>query len=148
MVSSSGPTALAGLIAAPETGGTSLLVTGGAAVEAVAGTGMQLGAAKNAGAVISAMASKVGTGTSRRPSADVKKQADAAATGADGKQQCAYCQQELTNEPGKPNSKEYDHVDPWSRSKDSSSGNIKGACRTCNRQKGARTPEEWQGQQK
>jgi 5-methylcytosine-specific restriction endonuclease McrA len=108
---------------------------------------MQVGAAKNAGAVISAMASKGEGGTSRRPNSDVKKQADEAATGADGKQRCAYCGKELTNETGKPNSKEYDHVKPYLQGGDSSSGNIKDACRTCNRQKGARTPEEWKGQQ-
>lgn len=84
---------------------------------------------------------------SRRPSADVRRRADEAATGADGKLHCAYCGRELTTESGRSNSREFDHVNPYSQSRDSSAGNIKDACRTCNRQKGGRTPEEWGGPQ-
>ena len=51
----------------------------------------------------------------------------------------------LTTKPGQPNSREYDHVNPWSRSRDSSARNIKDACLTCNRSKVARTPEKWGG---
>jgi YD repeat-containing protein len=43
-------------------------------------------------------------------------------------------------------SREHDHIDPWTDTGDSSSGNIVDSCRTCNRQKGGRTPEKWGGQ--
>lgn len=86
---------------------------------------------------------------SRRPSSDVRAKADQKATGEDGKTRCSYCGKEVTNEPGHSNSKEYDHVDPWVKSHDSSKKNIDVACRTRNRQKGPRTPDEWKknGQQ-
>lgn len=41
----------------------------------------------------------------RRPSADVRAKADKAATDSSGKLRCSYCGQELTTEPGKPNSR-------------------------------------------
>jgi RHS repeat-associated protein len=85
------------------------------------------------------------TPPSRRPNAETKKQADEAATDEDGTLRCQYCGQPLTDKAGSPNSKEYDHVDPYSRGGNSDIGNIKDTCRTCNRQKGARTLEEWGG---
>ena len=82
---------------------------------------------------------------SRRPNAETRRQADAAATDAAGNLRCQYCGDKLTTKPGQSNSREYDHVDPWSRSRDSSLSNILNSCRTCNRSKGAQTPEEWLG---
>ncbi len=82
---------------------------------------------------------------SRRPSADTKKKADEAATDENGDLRCQYCGDKLTDQPGSPKSREFDHVIPWSKGGDSSIDNIDDACRTCNRQKGARTPEEWGG---
>jgi HNH endonuclease len=84
---------------------------------------------------------------SRTPSASTKAAADAAATDDEGKLRCFYCNGELTTESGYPNSREYDHRDPWSRGGDSSSDNIVDACRTCNRAKGAQTPWEFGGRQ-
>jgi HNH endonuclease len=87
------------------------------------------------------------SGGSRRPNADTQRGADAAATDADGKLRCFYCNGELTTEAGQPNSREYDHMNPWSRGGDSSDGNIVDSCRTCNRSKGAQTPWEFGGKQ-
>jgi hypothetical protein len=81
----------------------------------------------------------------RKPSSEVRRQSDAAATDAEGKLRCQYCGQELTTKPGAPNSREFDHEVPYSRGGTSDIGNIKDACRTCNRSKGAKTPEEWGG---
>lgn len=79
----------------------------------------------------------------RRPTADVRKKADQTATDANGNLRCSYCGQVLTPEAGKANSREYDHVTPHSQGGDRTIGNIKDACRTCNREKGPRTPEQW-----
>jgi 5-methylcytosine-specific restriction endonuclease McrA len=56
---------------------------------------------------------------------------------------CMYCGQRTTNQPGLPNSLEGEHVIPSSRGGNTDPENMGPACRTCNRQKGARTPEEW-----
>jgi 5-methylcytosine-specific restriction endonuclease McrA len=82
---------------------------------------------------------------SRRPTAAVRRQVDAAATDAEGKLRCQYCGQELTTDYGYPNSREFDHVTPYARGGSSEFDNIVDSCRTCNRSKGARTPDEWQG---
>jgi RHS repeat-associated protein len=82
---------------------------------------------------------------SRRPSIDTRRQADQAAMGADGKLRCQYCGREVKDGVGAPTSKEYDHVNPYSRGGGSDVDNINVSCRTCNRSKGARTPEEWGG---
>jgi len=55
---------------------------------------------------------------------------------------CAYCGEETTQNPG-PRQKNYDHVYPRSRGGDDSPDNVVVSCRTCNLQKGARTPSEW-----
>ena len=83
--------------------------------------------------------------TSRRPSAATRRDADARATDSEGNLRCTYCDEVMTPEHGHPNSRQYDHWYPWSRGGDSGSGNINGACRTCNLGKGAQTPEEWLG---
>jgi hypothetical protein len=56
---------------------------------------------------------------------------------------CTYCRQPTTREPGRPNSLERDHNIPASRGGNATPENRLPACRTCNRQKGARTPSEW-----
>ena len=80
---------------------------------------------------------------SRRPSAATRRQADEAATAADGTMRCQYCGTEVTPRSGSPKSREYDHVEPWSRGGGSGPDNIKVSCRTCNRSKGSKTPDEW-----
>jgi hypothetical protein len=83
----------------------------------------------------------------RRPRLETMKQADRAATGSDGVTRCHYCRKGVIDEPGFPNSKEYDHTLPYVREGGSGPDNIKVTCRTCNRSKGAKTPEEWRGPQ-
>jgi len=56
---------------------------------------------------------------------------------------CKYCGRETTEDLGKANSRETDHVYPKSRGGNTEPENRAPACRTCNRQKGARTPIEW-----
>ncbi len=58
---------------------------------------------------------------------------------------CRYCDERTTNRPGRANSRERDHIDPRSWGGNNSPENEGDSCRTCNRSKGARTPEEWQG---
>ena len=58
---------------------------------------------------------------------------------------CAYCGTSTTNTYGLPNSRERDHIDPVSRGGNNSPENERDACRTCNRQKGAKNPDEWKG---
>ena len=50
---------------------------------------------------------------------------------------CTYC--------GSTESIALDHVMPWSRGGDDTADNLVLACRSCNSQKGAKTPEEWRG---
>jgi 5-methylcytosine-specific restriction endonuclease McrA len=61
---------------------------------------------------------------------------------------CRYCGVETTNEAGHPNSRERDHIDPKSRGGNNSSENEGQSCRTCNRSKGARNPDEWEPKQR
>ena len=56
---------------------------------------------------------------------------------------CRYCGKPTTNEPGKPNSRERDHIDPKSRGGNNSKENEGGSCRSCNRSKGKQNPDEW-----
>jgi hypothetical protein len=84
----------------------------------------------------------------RAPSATTKRQATVAATDTDGVTRCQYCSTATTDKAGLPNSKEYDHRIPYVRNGASDGDNIKVACRTCNRSKGAKTPEEWGGPKK
>ncbi|PRP91801.1 putative deoxyribonuclease RhsC [Enhygromyxa salina] len=81
----------------------------------------------------------------RRARAPAKRAADDIATGPDGVKRCDYCGKEVRESSGAPNSKEYDHVQPWSRGGGSGPDNIRVSCRTCNRSKGAKTPGEWSG---
>jgi len=61
---------------------------------------------------------------------------------------CRYCGKETTNKSGQPNSRERDHIDPKSRGGNNSSENEGDSCRTCNREKGARSPDEWKPKEK
>lgn len=61
----------------------------------------------------------------------------------DAGKRCRYCGTKTTEKPGKPNSRETDHIHPRSRSGNRTPANRASACRTCNRSKGARTPREW-----
>jgi RHS repeat-associated protein len=62
---------------------------------------------------------------------------------SDGLPRCEYCGRELTEKSGQSNSYEADHRVPYSRGGPSKGDNLAPACRTCNRSKGARTPQEW-----
>jgi 5-methylcytosine-specific restriction endonuclease McrA len=62
----------------------------------------------------------------------------------DAGKDCIYCGQETTEEPGHPNSRETDHIYPGSRGGNANDRNRAPACRTCNRSKSDRTPDEWQ----
>jgi len=57
---------------------------------------------------------------------------------------CVYCDQPTTNEPGHPNSRERDHIDPKVSGGNDSEENERDSCRTCNRSKGSKTVEDWQ----
>lgn len=79
----------------------------------------------------------------RRPTAAVRQAADEAATDANGVLRCQACGDAMTPSSGSPNSREFDHIWPFSRGGGRDIDNIWDLCRTCNRQKGANTLEEW-----
>ena len=83
---------------------------------------------------------------SRRPSPAQRQRVFERSKDVNGTPRCEYCGAEITNEPGKPNSYEADHRVPYSRGGPTSDENLTGSCRTCNRPKGARTAEEFQGE--
>ncbi|MGY8682671.1 SpvB/TcaC N-terminal domain-containing protein [Bradyrhizobium sp. UFLA05-153] len=123
----------------PETSGGSLAavvpMTGVVAAHAVV---MGTTAAKNL------LLSKGGGGGGRpRFSKETVRQSDAEATNANGDLICRYCSQKMTKEPGKPNSRHTDHIDPVKQGGTNSPDNAAAACRTCNCCKGGRTPDEW-----
>lgn len=72
--------------------------------------------------------------------AGLEKAKDAA-----GVPRCQYCGSKLDPRSGRPNSYEADHTTPYSRGGPSSPENLTPSCRTCNRSKGAQTPDEWGG---
>ncbi|MFS8066931.1 MAG: HNH endonuclease [Byssovorax sp.] len=61
----------------------------------------------------------------------------------EGRPRCEYCGREITKEPGRPNSYEADHQQPYSRGGPTTDENLAPSCRTCNRAKGSKTPEEF-----
>ena len=65
------------------------------------------------------------------------------AKGIDGVARCKYCGSELKREKGFSNSYEADHRIPHSRGGLSTQENLTPSCRSCNRSKGALTPDEW-----
>jgi hypothetical protein len=75
----------------------------------------------------------------------VKDAADQAATDPDGKMRCPDCGAEMTTEPGTPDSREFDHRDPYSSGGGNGADNIDSICRTCNLLKGAKTLDEHLG---
>ncbi|MDB6014611.1 MAG: Repeat family [Gammaproteobacteria bacterium] len=80
---------------------------------------------------------------SRRPT---KQQADKArdrSKDSEGKEHCYYCGKETTREPGKSNSSEIEHKRPYSKGDKTADENLENACRTCNREKGPKTEEEY-----
>jgi uncharacterized protein RhaS with RHS repeats len=64
---------------------------------------------------------------------------------ASGIPRCQYCGTQLNTKPGFPNSYEADHTTPYVQGGSSTSENLTPSCRTCNRAKGAQTPDEWGG---
>ncbi|MEZ4309017.1 MAG: HNH endonuclease signature motif containing protein, partial [Polyangiaceae bacterium] len=62
---------------------------------------------------------------------------------ANGVPRCEYCGKEIDPKAGAPTSYEADHRLPHSRGGPSTPENLAPACRTCNRSKGAKMPEEW-----
>ncbi|SEM58043.1 HNH endonuclease [Stigmatella aurantiaca] len=56
---------------------------------------------------------------------------------AAGRARCEYCDEELTREPGRSDTYEADHRQPYSKGGPSSGDNLAPSCRTCNREKGA-----------
>jgi 5-methylcytosine-specific restriction endonuclease McrA len=92
-----------------------------------------------AGAEKAAVAGKRTFSTADR-AAGLEKAKDAA-----GVPRCQYCGSKLDPKSGRPNSYEPDHTTPYSRGGPSTQENLTPSCRTCNRSKGAQTPEEWGG---
>jgi RHS repeat-associated protein len=61
----------------------------------------------------------------------------------EGQLTCVHCGQSLTDEAGHGNSREHDHRDPYAQGGPSTGENLDTTCRTCNRDKGNRTPQQW-----
>lgn len=58
---------------------------------------------------------------------------------------CRYCERPTTTSvPRQPNSYERDHIDPRARGGNNGSENEGDSCFPCNRQKGAKSPEEFE----
>jgi hypothetical protein len=81
-------------------------------------------------------------GKSRYISKEVKKQADEKTMDDDGNVHCSYCGDQLTNDRGYNNSKEYDHAKAHAKGGPSTIDNINPSCRRCNRLKSDGTIEE------
>ncbi len=84
------------------------------------------------------------TGSTGGPGEGKRFPAESPATKA-GKEgvPCTYCGKATTNEQGKGNSRERDHIDPKSRGGNNAPENERDSCRDCNRSKGPRNPDEW-----
>ena len=67
---------------------------------------------------------------------------------ADAGRNCVYCGRPTTEQHGRSNSRETDHGHPRSRGGNREPKNRNPSCRTCNKQKGAKTPEEFKEWQK
>ncbi|XXS76933.1 RHS repeat-associated core domain-containing protein [Sorangium sp. So ce131] len=79
----------------------------------------------------------------RRFSPEQRERGLERARDADGVPRCEHCGNKLTTKPGQPNTYEADHRIPYSRGGPTTDKNLDPTCRTCNRSKGAQTPEEW-----
>lgn len=88
-------------------------------------------------------------GNGGRISGDVKDEVEEANKAKNGGVvRCEDCGVEVTDEPGHPNSKEFDHRQPWSRGGGGDATNVCIRCRTDNRGKGAMTEAEWAEKQR
>jgi 5-methylcytosine-specific restriction endonuclease McrA len=56
----------------------------------------------------------------------------------DGDPTCEYCGVKTTNEPGKPNSSQGDHIEAWVYGGRTADENAANSCARCNSSKGAR----------
>jgi RHS repeat-associated protein len=80
----------------------------------------------------------------RRPTQTQREAALERSRGEDGVERCTYCDVELDRAPGKPNSAEIDHYDAYARGGETVDENLNAACRTCNREAGAKEKgTEW-----
>ena len=70
---------------------------------------------------------------SRKFGSESRQAADARARNPQtGKEECFFCGKEVDPNPGKPNSKQYDHWWPWSKGGQSTLSNSEVTCATCN----------------
>jgi hypothetical protein len=83
--------------------------------------------------------------SSRRPTRAQRDAVFERSRDAEGVPRCEYCNREITREPARPDTFEADHRDPYSRGGETRDENLAATCRTCNRQKGAKTAEEFLG---
>jgi 5-methylcytosine-specific restriction endonuclease McrA len=51
---------------------------------------------------------------------------------------CSYCDNKMTNEPGKPNSDQVDHIQAYSKGGATNEANGRGACLSCNLSKSSK----------
>jgi hypothetical protein len=103
-------------------------------------TGVALG---ELGGAAAEAAKEVRGAGSRRPSQAQRERIFDKSRDAEGVPRCAYCTKEITPGAGHPSSYEADHRQPFSRGGPTTDENLAPACRTCNRSKGAKTPEEF-----
>ena len=82
----------------------------------------------------------------RRPSAALREKVFEKSKDAAGTPRCAYCNRQISREPGKSSSFEADHKTPYARGGKTNEPNLAPSCRDCNRQKGAKTVEEFKPQ--
>jgi len=81
----------------------------------------------------------------RRPSARQRDETFDRSKDNGGVPRCTYCGKEITRQPGRPDTYETDHRVPYSRGGPTKQENLEPSCRTCNRSKGPKTPDEWGG---
>lgn len=73
-----------------------------------------------------------------------KREIDAAGTAPDGSIPCTYCGRTTTPGTGQGTSIERDHTIPKSQGGNGDPSNGRPTCRDCNRQKGPRSPQQWE----
>ena len=128
---------------APAPGQQPTVMSTGQRVGAVAnvlllGAGARGALAKEADVAIGPKAGSAGSdGAKKAFSNKVKDQAR-----AESNDRCVLCGTKTTREPG-PTSSEIDHAIPKSRGGNNTLENAQNTCRACNRQKGAKTTDEF-----
>lgn len=143
----------------PVTAGGVVVVAVGAGVTAggLAGSEALAPAGKNVDQKLRNWASKGGGGAKDAPTGPTPKAGQAGGEGerksfpqrvkaqarAESENRCVFCNKSTTSEQG-PNRSEIDHAIPKSRGGNNTIDNAQNTCRTCNRQKGAQTTEEFQ----